>query len=198
MFIEANQKEEISISKKAFRYLKFRRFFELFLILILSPFIFILILLLSILVLSDGHRKIFFKQKRIGYQEKEFDIYKFRTIKSSNNNISNTGNFLRQHRLDEVPQIINVLKGDLYLIGPRPEVAEEYFEYKRIIPHYKIRKMIPQGITGWAQVNHPHFATAEGNQKKLDYDKYYIKNLSFKLDFKIVLNTIRYILTGHI
>jgi lipopolysaccharide/colanic/teichoic acid biosynthesis glycosyltransferase len=198
MFIEVNQREPILISKDSFRYLKIRRYIELFLILLFSPFICIVFVFVSALVISDGHKKIFFKQKRIGFQEKEFEIYKFRTIKNSNNNISKTGEFIRRHRLDEVPQIINILKGDLYLIGPRPEVAEEYFEFKNIIPQYHIRKMIPQGITGWAQVNHPHSATAEGNQKKLDYDKYYIKNLSLKLDFKIVLKTIRYIFTGQI
>lgn len=200
MFKEAKQEELFSIRRQSARYLKLRRIFEILLIIIFLPLIISVFIILSFIVLFDGNYKILFKQKRIGKDEKEFEIYKFQTIKYSEiddkNNISKIGYFLRKHRLDEIPQLINLFKGEIALIGPRPEVVEEYIKFKSVIPNYNQRKLIPQGISGWAQVNHPHFDTIEGNKKKLEYDFYYIENLSLKLDMIIVIKTILFILSG--
>ena len=209
MMFRESHKTELKINfEQSIVYLKIRRILEIFIIILCMPIISILFIFISLLVLIDSKGKIIYKQKRIGKKEKKFFIYKFQTLKNNegdygignkkNQNLSKFSSFLRNHRLDELPQILNVIKGDLNLIGPRPEIEEEYKKYKNEIEGYGLRKLIPQGITGLAQVNQPHSDTTDGNRIKLEYDLFYIQNVSFFLDIKIIIKTIVYIFRGRL
>jgi len=170
--------------------------------LILYPFIFLS------LKLEDG-REIFSYQDRIGQNNKVIRLIKFRTMEFNDggkwetegkkNKITKTGEFLRKTRIDELPQLWNVLKGDISLIGPRPEFPDPVDYYNENVPHYNIRHLIKPGLSGWAQIyhdNHPHHGTDVNETKvKLSYDLFYIKNRSFFLDLKIALKTIRILLS---
>jgi lipopolysaccharide/colanic/teichoic acid biosynthesis glycosyltransferase len=145
----------------------------------------------------DDGGKIFFVQDRIGEKNKVIKIYKFRTM--NNEKITRFGNFLRKTRIDELPQITNVLSGQLSLVGPRPEKPDLVLLYEKEIPYYNIRHLVKPGLSGWAQVyqdNPPKFNVNFNDTKtKLSYDLYYLKNKSIILDFKIALRTIGSILS---
>jgi lipopolysaccharide/colanic/teichoic acid biosynthesis glycosyltransferase len=155
------------------------------------------------LKLDDGG-SIFGHQIRIGKNNKLIWILKFRTMlfndngawekKGLENRLTRVGNFLRKTRLDEFPQVWNVLKGDMSLIGPRPEFPEAVKHYTEELPYYNVRHLIKPGLSGWAQLygEHPHHGTDVNKTKnKLSYDLYYIKNRSFLLDLKIALRTLK-------
>ena len=188
-------------------YLILRRAVELVFIILISPLIIIMMTLISIILIISCRSWFIFTQVRAGTDGKPFRIYKFRTMldcmKSQDNlfvhdenNITKIGSLLRKHRLDELPQFWNVLKGEMSIFGPRPEIWELYIQFKESIKNYKLRKLVPQGITGWAQINTEHTVTIEGNQEKLNYDLEYIENLSFWLDLKIAFWTLIYMFTG--
>lgn len=153
--------------------------------------------------------KLFSFQTRIGQNNKPIRIVKLRTMtnpddkgkwgKEDQNHTTKVGKFLRRSRVDEFPQLWNVIKGDLSLIGPRMEFPDAVREYGQRIPYYKVRHIIAPGISGWAQVNqieNPHHGVdVELTRRKLAYDLFYVKNRSFWLDFKIVLRTIRILLS---
>ncbi len=149
--------------------------------LIVIPFIFLL----------DG-LPITITQERVGERGKVFGIRKFRSMREGQ--VTGIGRFLRRTRLDELPQLVNVLRGELSLVGPRPEMPQYANIYREQIPFYDIRHIIAPGLSGWAQIyheQHPHFAPElESTEDKLSYDLYYIKNRSFWLDIVIVLKTI--------
>lgn len=150
----------------------------------------------------------FFKQKRIGAGGKEFEIIKFRSMKihdpnehskyasKKDNRITPIGKFVRKTRLDELPQIFNVLKGDMSFVGPRPEWNELGREYEKRINMYKVRYAVKPGLTGWAQVMYPYGANLEDAKKKLEYDIYYIKHQNFILDIIILFKTVKVVLFG--
>lgn len=146
--------------------------------------------------LQDGG-PIFFMQDRVGQDNKKIHILKFRTM-SDPVTVTRVGNILRKTRLDELPQILNVIKGDLSLVGPRPEKVDMVADYSAQIPYYNVRHLIKPGLAGWAQIyheNHPHHALdVEETRNKLSYDLYYVKNRSLFLDFEIMLKTARTIL----
>ncbi|MEK7568600.1 MAG: exopolysaccharide biosynthesis polyprenyl glycosylphosphotransferase [Patescibacteria group bacterium] len=157
--------------------------------------------------LEDGG-EIFSFQKRVGQNNKIINIAKFRTMKIANddaawskveNKVTKVGAFLRKTRIDELPQLWNVLKGDISLIGPRPEFERAVKEYSEKIPYYNTRHIIKPGLSGWAQLyheRHPHHGLdIEETRNKLSYDLYYIKNRSFVLDLEIALKTIRTLLS---
>lgn len=158
--------------------------------------------------LEDGG-PVFIVQERVGQDERLVKIYKFRSMsrnemnlsKAADNNITNVGKFLRKTRIDELPQLWNVIVGDLSLIGPRPELPSGVNLYKQEIPYYGIRHLIKPGLSGWAQLyheNHPHHGEAvRETREKLSYDLFYIKNRSFLLDLTIALKTIREIISRH-
>lgn len=162
--------------------------------LILYPFIILLI------KINDGGH-IFYIDNRFGKHKKIIKLIKFRTMTDSGDNksISKIGSFLRKFRLDELPQIWNVLKGDMSFIGPRPEQVNISNIYEKDINFYDARGIIRPGLSGWAQLkqeNHPHHSVnTEATREKLSYDLFYIKNRSFWLDFKIALQTIGVILS---
>lgn len=150
----------------------------------------------------------FFKQKRIGAGGREFEIIKFRSMKlhdpkahskyasKKDSRITPIGKFIRKTRLDELPQIINVLKGDMSFVGPRPEWNQLGREYEEKINMYKVRYAVKPGLTGWAQVMYPYGANVDDAKKKLEYDIYYIKHQNFILDIIILFKTVKVVLFG--
>jgi exopolysaccharide biosynthesis polyprenyl glycosylphosphotransferase len=187
-------------------YLFTQRFFD-FLISILGLIFFIAILPLLLIGNLIGNRgALFYTQERVGFKGKTFKIYKLRSmIKNAekdgavwavknDSRITLFGKFLRNTRIDEIPQFINIIKGEMSLIGPRPERPEIVEKLKESIPFYAIRHVVHPGLTGWAQVNFPYANTIEEQQRKLRYDLYYIKERNTFLDFKILVKTISTIL----
>jgi len=150
----------------------------------------------------DDKGSVFFYQDRIGENNQPIRIVKFRTMGVSGGgekDITKVGAFLRKTRIDELPQLWNVLKGDLSMIGPRPEIPTLINQYTKEIPYYSIRHLIKPGLSGWAQLyheNHPHHQSDVVETKvKLSYDLYYVKNRSFVLDVKIALKTLKKIVS---
>jgi lipopolysaccharide/colanic/teichoic acid biosynthesis glycosyltransferase len=188
-------------------YLTFKRIWELALIFLFSPILILFFLITAVLVYIDLGFPILFAQERIGQNSKPFRIYKFRTMKGSprsgvfladdEDRITPIGRFLRRFRLDELPQFWNILKGEMSLIGPRPEQPSLVEKYTREIPLYPLRHVVSPGITGWAQVQHGYTQGSEETLVKLSYDLYYIKHLSFWLDLRILLRTIVVLITGY-
>jgi len=181
-------------------------FFSLILFVISSPF-----LLASILVvLTDDlvHKEkveIFFKQERIGQNEKIFKVYKLKTMRRVQKSdgtyedmLTKTGNFLRKFRLNELPQLINILKGDMSLVGPRPDIKSTKIFCDENIPYYGYRLLVPQGITGHAQVffRYPEAVTKEIFSERLSYDLYYVKNYSLSLYLATLLRTVETVIMG--
>jgi lipopolysaccharide/colanic/teichoic acid biosynthesis glycosyltransferase len=181
-------------------YLAQKRIDELFLILLASPIIILITLFIALVVFIDLRNEIIYKQTRIGRHEKLFTMYKFRTMRKSNDNgekkITSIGGLLRKYRLDELPQFWNVIIGDMSLIGPRPEKYDLYYEIKKELPAYQLRTLVQQGITGKAQVMLPHTSDLEGSRKKLIEDISYISDLSVANDLIILLKTIATVVTG--
>jgi lipopolysaccharide/colanic/teichoic acid biosynthesis glycosyltransferase len=154
---------------------------------------------------------ILFKQKRVGKDGKEFVCYKFRSMIPDAENdkpkfaskddprVFEWGAFMRKSRVDELPQLVNVLKGEMHLIGPRPERKYWVDQFKNQIPNYCKRHIVAPGITGWAQVNYPYGENLEDAKQKLMYDLYYIKNWSLMLEIKTIIKTIAVVLgkKGH-
>ncbi len=167
---------------------------------VLSP---VFLGVIAIMHFFEGGRS-FIAQKRVGRDGREVGIIKFRTMlfddgedpeKKKQNRVTSFGGFLRKTQIDEFPQFWNVLKGDLSLIGPRPEIPHFVREYAAVIPYYETRHLIPPGISGWAQIKHaspPKFRLdVEATRAKLSYDLYYLKHRSFLLDMEIVLRTLK-------
>ncbi len=173
----------------------------LFLALLLLPFV-------ALLIKLDSRGPVFYSQFRVGRLLMPFRVWKLRTmvVDADKNHvhwttdhdarITRIGRLVRKMRLDEVPQLINVLKGEMSLIGPRPEALSLVELYTGAIPYYPERHMVTPGITGWAQINYPYGNSVEDARQKLMYDFYYIKNRCVTLDLIIFIRTIRTVLTG--
>lgn len=160
--------------------------------------------------LEDGCRApVFFRQERVGQYGKTFSVLKFRSMSvdaegdgkarwatKNDNRITRVGSFIRKTRIDELPQILNVLAGDMAFIGPRPERPEFVHELVERIPYYQARHCVKPGITGWAQLCYPYGASENDARQKLQFDLYYVKNNSLFLDFMITLNTVEVVLFG--
>lgn len=165
---------------------------------------FIPFIMLAVRISSPG--PIFFHQTRVGRRGRTFEVFKFRTMKQdaeangavwaveNDPRITRVGKFLRMTRLDEIPQLWNVLRGDMAFVGPRPERPEFVNWLSQEIPFYELRHIIRPGITGWAQVRYHYGASLEEAKRKLEYDLYYIKHLSLGLDLLIMFETIKTIL----
>ena len=166
-------------------------------------------LITVVLIKIDSPGPVFFKQERVGYKGKKFDVIKFRSmvkdaekqsgpVWSTKNDprITRVGRVIRKVRIDEIPQMINVLRGEMSLVGPRPE--REYFveQLSEEIPLYKRRLSVRPGITGWAQVKHKYDESIEDVKTKLRYDLFYIENMSLRMDMKILFRTIFIVLFG--
>jgi sugar transferase (PEP-CTERM system associated) len=178
------------------------------LIFIVAAPLMILVALAS-LIESGGRDPILYNQVRVGKNGKLFKVYKFRSMRTdaeadgvarwaskNDSRITKLGGFLRKTRLDELPQIYNILNGDMSLVGPRPERPEFVLQLSNDIPYYLQRHWVKPGLTGWAQLLYPYGASEEDAKRKLEYDLYYVKNASTMLDFIILLQTIEVVLLG--
>lgn len=164
--------------------------------------------LVALAIRLESPGPLFFKQVRVGSGEKNFMLYKFRSMcqdaerngavwaVKNDARVTRVGRFLRNSRIDEIPQLYNVLKGDMSFIGPRPERPEFVEQLKKDIYYYSKRHTIKPGLTGWAQVRYPYGATVDDAVEKLRYDLYYIKNLSIFLDTLIIFETVKVVLFG--
>lgn len=171
---------------------------------LLSP----LLLVIAALIKLDSAGPVFYRQVRVGLRGRPYLIWKFRSMRqdaekqgprwaqANDPRISRVGWWLRKMRLDELPQLMNVLKGEMSLVGPRPERPVFVQDLRVIIPYYDIRHTVRPGITGWAQVNFRYGASTEDSHTKLQYDLYYVKNLSLVLDLKVLIRTLKVIMLG--
>ena len=167
---------------------------------------FIPFIMLAVRLSSPG--PIFFRQTRVGRHGRPFSLIKFRTMRddaeadgaiwatANDSRVTPLGRFLRKSRLDEIPQLWNVLKGEMSFVGPRPERPEFVGWLAKEIPFYELRHMVRPGITGWAQVRYHYGASLEEAKRKLEYDLYYVKHLSLGLDLLIMFETIKIIMLG--
>ncbi|MCP9439380.1 MAG: TIGR03013 family PEP-CTERM/XrtA system glycosyltransferase [Nitrospira sp.] len=171
---------------------------------ILAPVLCIIALLIKL----DSPGPIFYRQMRVGLGGQPFMMWKFRSMyqeaerhgprwaEKNDARVSRVGRILRKFRLDEIPQLYNVIRGEMSLVGPRPERPVFVNELRKSIPYYDIRHTVRPGLTGWAQTQFQYGASAEDAHAKLQYDLYYVKNMTFALDLRIMLETIRVVLLG--
>lgn len=165
--------------------------------------------LATLAILVDSRGPLFYRQRRSGLDGVEYTVFKFRTMVAdaeaasgavwagkNDIRITRVGRFLRKSRIDEIPQLLNVLRGEMSLVGPRPERPEFIQELSEKISFYRERLLVPPGITGWAQVKYPYAASIAAQRRKLQLDLYYIKHMSLFLDFTILLRTFKTILVG--
>jgi sugar transferase (PEP-CTERM system associated) len=167
-----------------------------------------LFLLIAVLIKADSPGPVIYRQARVGLRGRPFQIWKFRSMQQDaeklgpqwaqvdDSRISRVGWWLRKSRIDEFPQLINVLSGEMSLVGPRPERPVFVQDLRKIIPYYDLRHTVRPGITGWAQIKFRYGASAEDAHMKLQYDLYYVKRLSFALDMRILAQTVRVMLLG--
>ncbi len=161
-----------------------------------------IMLITALLIRGESPGAALFAQKRTGLHGKPFVIYKFRSMKKDaeipgkaqwatedDPRITKIGRLIRKLRIDELPQLFNVIRGDMSFVGPRPERPEFDKQLKEQLPFYMFRYLVKPGITGWAQVNYGYGASVEDALEKLKYDLYYVKNISFLLDTEILLKT---------
>jgi sugar transferase (PEP-CTERM system associated) len=173
-------------------------------LILLSP----LILIISILIKIDSRGPVFYRQERVGERGKIFKLLKFRSMvenaetngpvwaQQDDKRMTRVGRWIRKSRFDEVPQLFNVLKGDVSFVGPRPERPYFVEQLRKEIPFYDQRLSVKPGVTGWAQIKYPYGASKEDALEKLKYDLYYIKNLSPLFDLLIIFETIKVVLFG--
>jgi len=170
----------------------------------------IMLLIALAIKIEDGiSAPVFYRQYRVGQNNKNFNVLKFRSMRvdaekdgeavwasENDSRVTRVGNFLRNVRLDELPQVFNVLGGQMSVVGPRPERPEFVSELQENIPYYAERHVVKPGVTGWAQLKYSYGASEEDAVEKLQYDLYYIKNQTFLLDLMIVLQTVEVVLWG--
>jgi len=192
-------------------YDRFRILSDYILAVVIGIFFVITFPLIALAIKLNSKGKIFFTQNRVGRQGLIFKVYKYRSMVSlsadgsaetegpqfadkKDARITSVGKFLRLTRLDEVPQFLNILKGQMSIIGPRPERPEFVEQLTEKMPYYALRHLIKPGLTGWAQIQNSYYGNIEENLQKLEYDLYYIKNRSLTLDLSIILRTINTVL----
>ncbi|ETD72637.1 glycosyl transferase [Pelistega indica] len=185
-----------------------KRFIDVVAVLFVMPIVLPIMLITAIIIKLESKGGALFIQKRVGKGGKEFNIYKFRSMahdsekdgakfaSASDMRVTRVGKFIRKTRIDELPQFFNVLKGDMSLIGPRPEQKVFVDQFEKSIPFYNYRHIVRPGISGWAQVMQGYTADVEDTQIKVEFDFYYIKHFSLWLDVLIVFKTIKTMLTG--
>jgi len=168
-----------------------------------------LMAVIAVALRLDSEGPIIFRQKRVGQDGKLFDLYKFRSMydsadpiaqsapaRENDDRFTRVGRWLRRTRLDELPQLYNILRGDMYFIGPRPFVPKQEEDLAEKIPYYRQRWAVRPGATGWAQINYGYCETVEDNAEKLAYDLFYIRNMSIGLDLLIAFRTVKVLLLG--
>lgn len=184
-------------------YLSVKRALDIIISLIVLTTGFPLMLLVGVAIKVDSIGPIIYKQKRLGKDGKQFTLYKFRSMKvdaesigakwaeKNDERVTRVGSVIRKIRLDELPQLINILHGDMSIVGPRPERGVFYEEFEKVIPGFKQRLYVKPGLTGWAQVNGGYELRPD---EKILYDLEYINNQSLYLDFKCIYKTIKVVL----
>ena len=186
-----------------------KRAFDLFISILLAIILLPAVVLAAMLVFFETGRPILYSQIRTGKDGKPFKIYKIRSMRqdaekggkavwasANDSRITKVGAFIRNTRLDEIPQLWNVLKGDMSFVGPRPERPEFVDQLNNEIPNYSHRHAVKPGLMGWAQLNYPYGASVEDAKGKLEYDLYYTKNHSFVMDLLIMIQTVEVVLLG--
>lgn len=189
-------------------YVVVKRILDIILILITLPISIPLMLLTALAIKLESKGNVLFIQNRIGQGGREFKIYKFRSMSMNSEQdgaklaqvgdarVTRVGKFIRKTRLDELPQFFNILRGDMSLIGPRPEQKVFVEQFNQSIPFYNYRHIVKPGLSGWAQVTQGYAGDANETQIKLEHDFYYIKHFSLSLDILIIFKTIKTIATG--
>jgi sugar transferase (PEP-CTERM system associated) len=202
------------IFSQGFRKSTLQRLFKRTVDLVLSLTMLILlapvIILMAIIIKLDSKGPVIFSQERIGENRKPYMVHKFRSMVSdaeaktgpvwaqdNDNRITRIGNFIRKWRIDEIPQLWNVLRGEMSFVGPRPERDHFIKELEKVIPYYGERFTVKPGLTGWAQVSYGYGASVEDAIEKLNYDLFYIKNMSILMDIMIVARTVKTVIFGH-
>ena len=166
---------------------------------VFSPFL----ALVALAIKLESPGPVLYAQERVGYRGKAYKLYKFRSMvkdaeqksgpvwaKKNDDRITRVGRIIRKMRIDEIPQLYNILRGDMSLVGPRPERPFFVEQLSRKIPYYPLRLKIKPGLTGWAQIKHSYDSTLDDVREKLKFDLYYIENMSLNMDFKILIATI--------
>ena len=188
--------------------LRFKRYVDIFIALVGGVFFLPVFAIAAIAILLDSGLPVIYSQKRVGENGVIFTVYKLRTMildaeitgaqftQKNDPRITKTGYFLRKFRLDELPQLWNVLLGQMSFIGPRPERPEFTSELQKVVPYYNLRHIVKPGITGWAQVMYGYGDSSADAARKLQYDLYYVKNYSLILDISIVIKSAKVILFG--
>jgi lipopolysaccharide/colanic/teichoic acid biosynthesis glycosyltransferase len=186
-------------------YPQFKRGLDFLLAMVLSPFIALILGVSAVLIKLETPGPVLYRQTRAGFGGRSFTIFKLRTMTHNHGGghytlkdderITRIGRFLRHYRIDELPQIINILRGEMSWIGPRPEAMSLAYWYEREVPFYVYRHIVQPGITGWAQVHQGNVAAVDAARLKLEYDFYYIKHFSYWLDVVIMIKTLHTILT---
>ncbi|MEO1243587.1 MAG: exopolysaccharide biosynthesis polyprenyl glycosylphosphotransferase [Pseudomonadota bacterium] len=200
----ANDNERVA----AGRFSGIKRFIDCFasisLLILLAPFL----ILTAVAIKLDSPGPVLYRQKRIGFRGERIDVFKFRSMivdaekdgpqyaKANDSRVTRVGRWIRRTRIDEIPQTINVLRGEMSFVGPRPERPEFVAVLEKEIPHYHHRHLVKPGITGWAQVKYEYAASVEGAREKLRFDLFYIRHFTPLLDIVIILMTIRVALFG--
>jgi sugar transferase (PEP-CTERM system associated) len=196
-----------------FRHNAFRAFIKRAFDLLVSSILIVvtlpLLLVAAVLIGAEGDGSIFFRQERVGYRGRTFTVYKLRSMntdaekdgratwaKPNDERVTRVGRLIRRTRIDELPQLLNVLKGEMSFVGPRPERPEFVAMLTEQIPFYAVRHSVKPGLTGWAQVRYSYGASVEQSVRKLEYDLYYVKNHTLLLDVMILLETVRVVLLG--
>ncbi|MDE2095002.1 MAG: TIGR03013 family PEP-CTERM/XrtA system glycosyltransferase, partial [Burkholderiales bacterium] len=177
----------------------------LLLLVLASP----VLLVAALAIMVDSKGPVFYRQERVGHAGRTFQVLKFRSMRvdaeqsglpqwaaAKDNRVTRVGAVIRQFRIDELPQLLNVLKGEMSLVGPRPERPYFVDQLTRDIPYYAVRHSVKPGVTGWAQVRYQYGATVADSLEKLQYDLYYVKNHSLFLDIVILFETISVVLSG--
>jgi exopolysaccharide biosynthesis polyprenyl glycosylphosphotransferase len=167
-----------------------------------------LMLITALAIKADSAGPVFYRQSRIGAFGRPFTVFKFRSMSADaevggkprwaqkrDPRVTRVGRLIRAMRVDELPQLINIIRGEMSLVGPRPERPHFVDQLGKVIPFYRQRSYVKPGLTGWAQVNYPYGASIEDAREKLAYDLYYVKHRSFWLDLRILIATVRVVLT---
>ena len=194
------------LSRRSNRVIK--RILDLFFVALLSVIAIPVGIITAVAIKKESPGPVFYRQKRVGQYNQEFEVIKFRSMRAdaekngaqwaskNDSRVTRVGNFIRKTRIDELPQLINVLKGEMSMVGPRPEREVFIKELETVIPYYRFRHAVKPGITGLAQVKYPYGASVEDAVWKHKYDIYYIKHQSFFMDAKILLLTVKAVLFG--
>ena len=187
----------------------FKRVLDIAMSLILLVFLSPVLILVAVLVKLDSSGPVIFSQDRVGRSRKKYRVHKFRSMVDNaeketgpvwatdkDDRVTRVGRVIRKLRIDEIPQLWNVLKGEMSFVGPRPERNHFVKQLEEVIPYYGVRFSVKPGVTGWAQVSYGYGASVEDAVEKLNYDLFYIKNMSIYMDLMIVLRTIKIVLFG--